>query len=138
MNSVIFYFANYLVFRTPSFSIGFGPKLWSKKIGQTEFLLSAIPLGGFVEIAGTAEIGQGKQEFAQSLESDSFAIKPFYQKFLVMMGGIAFNLMFAYFVFVALVLAGIPKNDAFCTPENLKSIVKTVEPDSAAAHIFHG
>ena len=43
----------------PSFSIGFGPALWQKKIGETTFSLSAIPLGGYVEMAGSAEIGQG-------------------------------------------------------------------------------
>ena len=34
------------------FSIGFGPKLWAKKFGETEFRLAAIPLGGFVKLLG--------------------------------------------------------------------------------------
>ena len=36
----------------------------SKKIGDTKFALSAIPLGGYVEIAGSAEMGQGEQKDA--------------------------------------------------------------------------
>ena len=47
--------------KAPSFSIGFGPRLIAKKIGETEYILSAIPLGGYVEIAGSAEVGQGEQ-----------------------------------------------------------------------------
>ena len=56
-----FLFAKLFHVHTPSFSIGFGPKLISKKIGQTTFSLSAIPLGGYVEVAGMAEMGQGEQ-----------------------------------------------------------------------------
>ena len=55
----------------PSFSIGFGPQLISKKIGETVFSLSAIPLGGYVEIAGASE-EQGP------ITERSFMVKPWY------------------------------------------------------------
>ena len=51
-----FVFCKIFKIGTPTFSIGFGPKIYSKKIGGTNFTLSAIPLGGFVEIAGAAEV----------------------------------------------------------------------------------
>src|ERR671923_2301286 len=35
-----------------TFSVGFGPKLWVKKIGETEYALSAFPLGGYVKMVG--------------------------------------------------------------------------------------
>src|ERR1051325_4985545 len=35
-----------------TFSVGFGPKLWKKKIGETEYALSAFPLGGYVKMVG--------------------------------------------------------------------------------------
>ena len=93
---------------TPSFSIGFGPKIISKRIGTTEFSLSAIPLGGYVEIAGAAEVGQGEQAHAQSTDEHSFARKPYYQKMLVMFGGIMFNLIFAYTALILLCAIGRP------------------------------
>lgn len=97
--------------RTPSFSIGFGPKIFSKKIGLTEFSLSAIPFGGYVEMAGAAEVGQGEQKEAYATDEGSFAKKPFYQKFCILIGGILFNLLFAYCTMIILFMTGIPKNN---------------------------
>ena len=54
----------------PSFGIGFGPVLWEKKIGETNFMLSAIPLGGYVEMAGSAEVGQGTKKKLIAMMSD--------------------------------------------------------------------
>ncbi len=119
-----FLFCKLFHIRTPSFSIGFGPRLLSKKIGETEFALSAIPLGGYVEIAGSAEMGQGEQKEAHAKDTHSFAIKPYWQKLLVMLGGILFNLIFAYFALILLHLIGIPKT---------VPIIRTVQPESPAA-----
>jgi regulator of sigma E protease len=127
-----FLFCKLFGIRTPSFSIGFGPQLWSRKIGDTQFILSAIPLGGFVEIAGAAEVGQGEQEYAESTAPDSFAVKPYYQKFLVMTGGILCNLLFAYCAFIFLSFTGMPKTPLLY-PTNGTTIIAQVEPDSAAA-----
>lgn len=101
-----FLFCKLFGIHTPTFSVGFGPKIASKKIGETEFVLASIPLGGYVEIAGVAEVGQGEQKLAHSTDAHSFAQKPYYQKFLVMTGGILFNLIFAYAALLILSLAG--------------------------------
>ncbi len=106
-----FLFAKLFNVYTPSFSIGFGPRIFSKKIGSTDFSLSAIPLGGYVEVAGMAEIGQGEQKEAARVGEDSFAVKPFYQKMLILFGGILFNLLFAYFSLSLLFMIGAPKTD---------------------------
>src|SRR5579872_2721763 len=119
---------------TPTFSIGFGPKIFSKKIGDTEFTLSAIPLGGFVEMAGSAEMGQGEQKLAQSTDQFSFAAKPYYQKLLIMVGGIAFNLSFAYIAFTLLYLTGVPKTPIMY-PSNCSTEIEWVEPGSPADSI---
>lgn len=103
-----FLFCKLFSVRTPSFSVGFGPKIISKKIGETEFSLSAIPLGGYVEIAGAAEVGQGEQKDAFATDEHSFANKPYYQKLLIMLGGIMFNLIFAYAVMILLFAFGLP------------------------------
>jgi regulator of sigma E protease len=127
-----FLFCKLFGIRTPSFSIGFGPKVFSRKVGDTEFILSAIPLGGFVEIAGAAEMGQGDQKYAESTATDSFAVKPYYQKFFVMMGGIMCNLLFAYCAFIFLSFIGIPKTPLLY-PTNGKTTIAHVEANSAAA-----
>lgn len=101
-----FLFCKLFGIHTPTFSIGFGPELFSRKIGRTHFRLAAIPLGGYVEIAGLAEVGQGDQEHAQAAGPDSFETKPFWQKFLVLAGGITLNFVFAYLVFMLLFLVG--------------------------------
>jgi regulator of sigma E protease len=120
-----FLFCKLFNVRTPSFSIGFGPRLLTKKIGDTEFALSAIPLGGYVEIAGNAEIGQGEQKEAFAHDEQSFARKPYYQKLLVMSGGILFNLFFAYVAIILLLaIGGLPKT----TPA-----IDDIKPGSAAA-----
>ena len=55
--------AKCLKIRVEKFSLGFGPKLLSKKIGETEYMLCAIPFGGFIKMAGdSAEETQGKKD----------------------------------------------------------------------------
>lgn len=129
----------------PSFSIGFGPKIFEKKIGETTYRLAQIPFGGYVEIAGQEEIAQGDQKFAHDISERSYATKPFWQKFLVWMGGIGFNLIFSYLIFIALfvfsgnkegriTLGGIGKNSPAAT-SGLKSgdaILKINNVDLAA------
>lgn len=122
-----FLFCKLFNIRTPSFSIGFGPRIFTKKIGQTEFALSAIPLGGYVEIAGSSEMGQGEQKDAHATDKNSFAVKPYYQKLLVMFGGILFNLIFAYFALILLFMIGMPKP---------VPIIRSIQADSGAAQYF--
>jgi regulator of sigma E protease len=125
-----FLFCKLFDIKTPTFSIGFGPILYQRRVWDTDFTLSAIPLGGFVEIAGAAEVGQGEQKDAHSTDKDSFATKPYYQKFLVMTGGILCNLLFAYFAFILLSLIGIPKTPLM--PTQTKTVIQMVEPNGAA------
>ena len=77
---------------TPTFSIGIGKILYSKKIGDTNFCISAGPIGGYVEVASESGIN-GSVGFNQI---------PYYQKVLIMLGGISFNFILAYFIFIAL------------------------------------
>lgn len=120
-----FIFCKLFNIEVPSFSIGFGPRLISKKMGETEFSISAIPLGGYVEIGGASE-EQGP------LTERSFAHKPWYQKMLVMIGGISFNILFAYIALSLLFMAGMPKSPLMY-PHNATTTVALVTPDSPAA-----
>jgi regulator of sigma E protease len=127
-----FLFCKLFNIRTPTFSLGFGPVLASKKIGTTNFALSAIPLGGYVEIAGAAEVGQGEQKHAHDTSKDSFARKPYYQKLLVMLGGILFNLIFAYVALIGFYWFGLPKSE-FLYPRNAQPVINQIQEDSPAA-----
>ena len=117
---------------TPTFSIGFGPQLIRKKMGDTNFVISAIPLGGYVEIAGLAEVAQGEQKQADRTDSSSFTAKPYWQKLLVMVGGIGFNVIFTYLAFIALFFVGFPKSPMLY-PINANTTIQTVQPESPAA-----
>ncbi|MBT3456238.1 PDZ domain-containing protein [bacterium] len=111
----------------PSFSIGMGPKLFTKKIGETEFSLSAIPLGGYVEIAG-----QDPEKPTEPGENNKlFTDKPFYKKLAIFSGGIIFNFIFAYLVFVLLFSVGMPKN-ILSYPSNATNKISQIITDSPA------
>lgn len=113
--------------RVQSFSIGFGPQLTSKKIdgpdGGTNFMISAIPLGGYVDM-GSPE-GKENDEF-------SFTARPWYQKFFVLIGGVGFNVILAYIIFSLLFMSGMPESPALF-PENAVTTLKAIEKDSPAA-----
>ena len=126
-----FFFCKLFHVKTPTFSVGFGPKLLTKKIGDTEFALSAIPLGGYVEIAGLAEVGQGEQKEAHSTDQTSFSQKPYYQKILILIGGIGFNLLFALGAFWLIFMLGIPKSPLFY-PINSVPAIQSIQPGSPA------
>lgn len=94
----------------PSFSIGFGPVILSKKIGETTYSLSAIPLGGYVEIAGNEEVGQGEQLEAHRTDERSIVAKSYWKQVFIMAGGILANVIFAYGIFTLTCMQGLPQH----------------------------
>lgn len=98
------------------FSLGFGPVLLSRRIGETEYALSAIPLGGYVKMIGEEEDGiQGGEEIASEeppsppqLRADSFANKPAWARATIIFAGPAFNLLFAWLLYSILFATGVP------------------------------
>jgi regulator of sigma E protease len=77
------------------FSLGFGPKLLGKRLGETEYLLSAIPLGGYVKMVGE-EIGE---TIDPEQERRSFSHKPVGQRFLIVSAGPFSNFLWAFIIF---------------------------------------
>ncbi len=93
--------------RVLKFSIGFGPRVAGTKIGETEYLLSAFPLGGYVKMFGEQA---DEQEIAPADRPFSFSHKPVWKRFGIVAGGPIFNLVFAVLVFfVLLLLVGMPE-----------------------------
>jgi regulator of sigma E protease len=103
-----FIFCKIFNIHTPTFSIGMGPTIFQKQVGKTLFRLAAIPLGGYVEISGMAEVGQGDQKYAADSGPESFSNKSYWKRFLVLMGGILFNILFAYLTYSILLIHGMP------------------------------
>jgi regulator of sigma E protease len=88
------------------FSLGFGPKLVGFQRGETEYLISALPLGGYVKMVGE----QGDETVNDEDESRSFANKPVWQRFIIVAAGPLSNLLFAVFVFfLVFAINGLPK-----------------------------
>lgn len=90
-----FIFAKFFGVKVLKFSLGFGPKLIGKKIGDTEYLISAFPLGGYVKMLGE----QPGNEIDPEDKDKSFSLKPVWQRFTIVFGGPLFNLLFAVVTF---------------------------------------
>jgi len=112
-----FLFGKLFKIKTPAFAIGFGPKIYQRKIGETNFSIGAIPLGGYVES-----------------DKESFESKPYWQKMLVLAGGISFNLLFAYMTFCFLFMVGLPKTK-FLYPINTVPTIGRVAQDESLAQL---
>ncbi len=79
-----------------TFSVGFGPKIWVKKKGETEYALSAFPLGGYVKM-----VGEDPDEAVPSEDVErSFAHKGLLKRIAIVVAGPGFNLLLALFLLV--------------------------------------
>ena len=103
------------------FSLGFGPRIFGKKIGITDYRVSAIPLGGYVKMVGD----EPDAELDPADIPISFTHKHVFKRFLIVAAGPFFNLLLAVIIFFGIfVVAG---------TYILKPTIGTVEPDSPAA-----
>ncbi|NEK95545.1 site-2 protease family protein [Modestobacter muralis] len=121
-----FYWARRFGMRVPQFFVGFGPTVFSRRHGETEFGIKAVPLGGFIRIVGMippAEEGESKRatrmrSFIAEVRGQAlndvrptdgdrvFYKKPWWQRIIVMAAGPAHNLVLAV-VFFTVVLVGL-------------------------------
>ncbi len=97
-----FLFAKLFGVKVEVFSVGFGPVLFKRQWGETEYRLSVIPLGGFVKLYG--------EEDSVS-DPRAFSSKPNWQKILIAFAGSLFNFILAVFVFWLIGMLGkeVPK-----------------------------
>jgi regulator of sigma E protease len=89
--------------RVITFSLGFGPKLLKVKRGDTEYCVSAIPLGGYVKMAGE------NPEEARTGAPDEFLSKGKWQRFQVLVMGPVMNLLLAVIVMAVVLYNGAPR-----------------------------
>lgn len=94
--------AKYFGMRVEQFSIGFPPKIWSFKKGETEYAISAIPLGGYVKISGMIDESLDLEKMKKDPEPWEFRSKPAWQRLIVMLGGIVVNVVMGVLIFILL------------------------------------
>jgi len=86
--------------RVDRFSFGFGPRLIGHKWGDTDYMVSAIPLGGYVKLAG------GDEGEAATGATDEFVSKPPGQRTLVLVAGPLFSVLFGIPLAMAMLVVG--------------------------------
>jgi membrane-associated protease RseP (regulator of RpoE activity) len=112
--------------KVPHWAVGFGPKLFAKKIGETEYSIRAIPLGGFITMIGMfppanpnkpdekrkfgGVIAQSREAHSEHMEPGDEArtlySKPAWQRIIIMLGGPTVNLILGILL-IAIALSGI-------------------------------
>lgn len=96
-----FLFAKIFHIPVEKFSIGYGPPIISKKIGETDFRIAYFPLGGYVKMAGEDEgkITKGEENTSEQKQSaPGFYDAPIYKNILVVFAGPFFNIISAVIV----------------------------------------
>ena len=109
------------------FSLGFGPKLFGRQVGETEYLVSAIPLGGYVKLFGEDEA----EAITPEDRRRSFVHQTLWGKVLIVSAGPGFNFILAYLIFAAWLATG------YTLPvpsfKDIAPVLEAVAPESPAA-----
>ena len=114
--------------RVDAFSVGFGKqKLWKKQIGDTEYSLRPIPLGGFVSLKGQSDMDPKNRNY----DKDSLYGVANWKRLVILAAGSSFNLLLAFLLYIAVGLIG---------HNQLAPIIGDVQKDSPAfmAHLQKG
>jgi len=90
--------------RVDEFAIGFPPQIFSFKKGGTKYALNLIPFGGYVKIYGE----NAEDESIDPNSKDSFVNKSPWIQAAVLIAGVTFNIVFAWFLFLIVLMAGSP------------------------------
>lgn len=103
-----FLLAKLLGVKVLKFSLGFGPKIIGRKFGDTEYLVSSVPLGGYVKMLGQSDTPQEEEEIPEEEKFRAYNYQPVWKRFLIVFSGPLFNLVFAALIFVLVFMSGVP------------------------------
>ncbi|MFJ2533439.1 MULTISPECIES: M50 family metallopeptidase [Microbacterium] len=134
--------------RVGQYMIGFGPRLWSRRIGETEYGFKLLPLGGFISMSGMYPASKSSgpasgvfrsliqdarsandETIAEGAEDRVFYRLPVWKRVIVMLGGPAMNLVLATVIFTVL-LSGIGLQQGTTT---IASVTECVVPAGSTA-----
>ena len=105
-----FIVAKLLGIRVETFSVGFGPRLFGRKFGHTDYRVSAIPLGGYVKLGGDESNAPLEGEGAVDIPpNEMFNLRPRYQRIMVALAGPVMNVLTAMAIpFTFAMIYGVP------------------------------
>src|SRR5436309_12605225 len=105
-----FLVAKLLKIRVETFSFGFGPRLFGRKIGTTDYRISLVPLGGYVKLGGDESNAPIEGEGAEDIPAEErFDLRPRWQRVLVALAGPVMNILTALAIpFAAALIYGVP------------------------------
>ncbi len=115
--------------KVEEFAIGLGRRLWSKKVGETEYRFNLVPFGGYVRMLGEEEGSDDPRSFGRA---------PLFKRIWITLNGIFMNLLFTVFAFTVLFAVGhmvtiqttgdkivpVPQEQAYSLGDSLVSAVK--------------
>ncbi len=90
--------------RVEKFYLFFNPwfSLFKKKVGDTEWGIGWLPLGGYVKISGMVDESMDKEQMAQPAQPWEFRSKPAWQRLIIMIGGVTVNLLLGIFIYICI------------------------------------
>jgi regulator of sigma E protease len=91
--------------------------LFKKKIGETEYGLGWIPLGGYVKISGMIDESMDREQMKQPAQPWEFRSKPAWQRLIIMLGGVTVNVVLAIIIFIAITWVW---GEQYLSPQNVK------------------
>lgn len=100
------------------FSFGLGPRIIGKKIGETDYMISAIPIGGYVKPLGE----EAGEEIKEEDKPRAFNYQPVWKRAAIVLAGPVFNLVLAYLIFVIFLMVKLP-----VAIPNLNSMTTAIE-----------
>lgn len=125
-----FLFARIFKIKVEKFYLFFDPWFalfrFKPKGSDTEYGMGWLPLGGYVKIAGMIDESMDKEQMALPAQPWEFRAKPAWQRLLVMVGGVLFNLLLAFFIYSMVLFAW---NDTYLP---LRNVTQGMEYSQAA------
>jgi len=96
-----FFAAKFFKTKVESFYLFFNPwfSVYKKKIGDTEYGIGWLPLGGYVKIAGMIDESMDKEQLKQPPQPWEFRAKPTWQRLIIMLGGIIVNVIVGFLIY---------------------------------------
>ncbi|PLX28923.1 MAG: RIP metalloprotease RseP, partial [Ignavibacteria bacterium] len=91
--------------RVERFSIGFPPRAFGKQIGDTDYCVSWLPIGGYVKISGMIDESMDTEHLEKAPEPWEFRAKPVWQRIIVITAGVIMNVLLAIAIFWGLNLS---------------------------------
>ncbi len=98
--------------RVEKFYLFFDPwfSLFKKKVGDTEYGIGWLPLGGYVKIAGMIDESMDKEQMKEPAQDWEFRSKPAWQRLIIMIGGVVVNVLLAFIIYSMILMVWGEKN----------------------------